>query len=257
MATTTSLLHTALQNLHVAQQVAHPSHTPRPASSVDSGRSSRAGSRMASDDEDDELVTVGKGTAPGTPIPGKGQVLGQRIKNASNDPNRALHLPQLKAQEGKMRTLDDGTEFFDPYDKGPKLSTLAPVPLPKSAAPQWSKAESKKAWKAQFKHTLYKGDDDDDHPNRVDVSALSSGYSTPGGGRHAYSGLGSGNASRWGPGESGSMTPSERKLAAREEYKALGGRKSRRKRKMAGELGARDKGGAAAIVDDGRFDCPW
>jgi hypothetical protein len=171
--------------------------------------------------------------------------------------NRALHLPQLKAQEGKMRTLDDGTEFFDPYDKGPKLSTLAPVPLPKSAAPQWSKAESKKAWKAQFKHTLYKGDDDDDHPNRVDVSALSSGYSTPGGGRHAYSGLGSGNASRWGPGESGSMTPSERKLAAREEYKALGGRKSRRKRKMAGELGARDKGGAAAIVDDGRFDCPW
>lgn len=41
---------------------------------------------MASDDEDDELVTVGKGTAPGTPIPGKGQVLGQRIKNASNDP---------------------------------------------------------------------------------------------------------------------------------------------------------------------------
>jgi hypothetical protein len=86
MATTTSLLHTALQNLHVAQQVAHPSHTPRPASSVDSGRSSRAGSRMASDDEDDELVTVGKGTAPGTPIPGKGQVLGQRIKNASNDP---------------------------------------------------------------------------------------------------------------------------------------------------------------------------
>lgn len=168
--------------------------------------------------------------------------------------NRALHLPQLK-QEGKMRTLDDGTEFFDPYDKGPKLSALAPVPLPKSAAPQWSKAESKKAWKQQFKKTLYKTDDDD-HPQRVDVSALSSGYSTPSG-RHGYAGLGSGNASRWGGTESGTLTPSERKLAARDEYKALGGRKSRRKRKMGGELGARDKGGAAAIVDDGRFDCPW
>lgn len=92
MATTTSLLHTALQNLHVAQQVAHPSHTPRPASSVDSGRSSRLGS----DDEDDELVTVGKGTAPGTPIPGRGQVLGQRIKNASNDPvSRVLSFPTI------------------------------------------------------------------------------------------------------------------------------------------------------------------
>jgi hypothetical protein len=51
------------------------------------------------------------------------------------------------------------------------------------------------------------------------------------------------------------MTPTERKAAARENYKALGGRKSRMKRKMGGELGARDKGGV--VVDDGRFDAPF
>lgn len=84
MATTTSLLHTALQNLHVAQQVAHPSHTPRPPSSASS---SRRRSAESEDDDDNELVTVGFGTAPGTPIPGKGMVLGQRIKTLnSKDP---------------------------------------------------------------------------------------------------------------------------------------------------------------------------
>lgn len=86
MSTTTSLLHTALQNLHVAQQVAHPSHTPRPPSSVGS---SRRGGRSVSDEEDDdnEYVAVGRGTAPGTPIAGKGMVLGQRIKKVgSKDP---------------------------------------------------------------------------------------------------------------------------------------------------------------------------
>ena len=50
------------------------------------------------------------------------------------------------------------------------------------------------------------------------------------------------------------MTPTERKMAAREGYKALAGRKARRKRKMAGELGVRDKGGA---LDDGKFEAPW
>lgn len=90
MSTTTSLLHTALQNLHVAQQVAHPSHTPRPPSSVGSGsgvRLSGPSSNGDEDEDDSEYVRVGLGTAPGTPIPGKGMVLGQRIKNLnSKDP---------------------------------------------------------------------------------------------------------------------------------------------------------------------------
>lgn len=70
--------------------------------------------------------------------------------------------------------------------------------------------------------------------------------------------MGSGNAGRWADAgaSSGALTPSERKLAAREGYKALGGRKSRAKRKMGGDLGARDKGGAT-VIDDGRFDAPW
>jgi hypothetical protein len=87
---TASLLHTALQNLHVAQQVAHPSHTPRPPSSVGSSSHKFALSASSSGDEDDddqEFVRVGQGTAPGTPIPGRGMVLAQRIRNLqSNDP---------------------------------------------------------------------------------------------------------------------------------------------------------------------------
>lgn len=89
MTTTTSLLHTALQNLHVAQQVAHPSHTPRPPSSVGSSKFRLSGASSNGDEEEDdnEFVRVGLGTAPGTPIPGRGMVLGQRIKNLnSKDP---------------------------------------------------------------------------------------------------------------------------------------------------------------------------
>ncbi|TXT06126.1 hypothetical protein VHUM_03599 [Vanrija humicola] len=302
MSTTTSLLHTALQNLHVAQQVAHPSHTPRPPSSVGS---SRRGGRSASDDEDDdnEYVAVGRGTAPGTPIPGKGMVLGQRInKVGSKDPlrllpthiavriflqldirslarcdrvckrwhksstlnyvwflqNRALVLPSLSGiATGKTRKLDDGTEFFDPYDKTPRLSSLPAVPVPNSTQPQWSKAESKRAWKSVFHSTLARSDPnkDDTDPLRVDIYSLhSSGYNTPSN-RHSHAGMGSGNASRWADaGNQGSLTPTERKLAAREGYKALGGRKARNKRKMGGEMGMRDKTG---VVDDGRFDAPW
>lgn len=50
------------------------------------------------------------------------------------------------------------------------------------------------------------------------------------------------------------MSETERKVAARENYRAMGGRKARGKRRMGGELGGRDKGGA---VDDGRFDAPF
>ncbi len=67
--------------------------------------------------------------------------------------------------------------------------------------------------------------------------------------------MGAGSASRWASeGVAREMTATERKVAAREGYKALGGRKSRAKRKMGGDLGSKDKGGA---VNDGRFDAPW
>jgi hypothetical protein len=176
--------------------------------------------------------------------------------------NRALVLPQLAMPSnggaGKTRRVDSDTpEFFDPYDKTPRLSSLPQPFLPTSATPQWSKAESKKAWRSTFHGTLKRSDpsaEPEDDPLRVDISSLqSSGTSTPN--RHAHAGLGAGSAARWaaeGHGEVGSN--SERKLAAREGYKALGGRKSRAKRKMGGELGSKDKGGA---VDDGRFDAPW
>lgn len=172
--------------------------------------------------------------------------------------NRALQLPSLpgSAPQGKQRKLDDGTEFFDPYDKGTKLSSLPAVPVPTSNTPQWSKAESKRAWKSVFHATLARNDPDNeaDHPYHVDVDSLhTSGTSTPA--RHSYAGMGSGNASRWAESTgTGSMTPTERKVAARQEYKALGGRKSRTKRRMGG-VGARK---AAEIDDDDpRFTAPW
>lgn len=42
----------------------------------------RGAASGASDDsnEDEEMVGVGKGTAPGTPVAGRGLVLGQRVK---------------------------------------------------------------------------------------------------------------------------------------------------------------------------------
>ncbi|BEI82487.1 hypothetical protein CcaverHIS002_0303550 [Cutaneotrichosporon cavernicola] len=300
MSTTTSLLHTALQNLHVAQQVAHPSHTPRPPSSRSSPPASR---RNGDSSDDDEYVPVGHGTAPGTPIPGKGMVLGQRIKkdNGARDPlknfpthvavriflqldirslarcdrvckrwrksstlnyiwflqNRSLQLPALpSAMGGKTRKLDDGTEFFDPYDKGTKLSSLPPVAVPTSNQPQWSKAESKRAWKSVFHTTLARKDADseEDHPYHVDIDSLhTSGYTTPV--RHSHAGMGSGAAARWSDNSgTGGMTPTERKVAAREGYKALGGRKSRTKRRMGG-TGARK--GPDIEDDDPRFTAPW
>ena len=168
-------------------------------------------------------------------------------------------LTSMANGNGKMRRTDSDTpDFFDPYDKTPRLAALPIPPMPTSTTPQWTKNESKKTWKTAFRQTLKRTDpnaeDEDDHL-RVDIYSLhSSGAASPS--RHAHVGTGSGGAAKWassGDG-SGSLTPSERKLAAREEYKALGGRKSRAKRKMGGELGARDKGGA---VDDPRFEAPW
>lgn len=132
--------------------------------------------------------------------------------------------------------------------------------MPISTTPQWSKAESKKQWKTAFRQTLKRSDPNAEpeiDPNRVDIDSLhTSGAATPNDGRHSYAGMGSGGAARWADQGAGAMTPTERKVAAREGYKAMGGRKSRAKRKMGGEMGMKDKGGAA-VVDDGRFDAPW
>ena len=174
--------------------------------------------------------------------------------------DKALRLPQVfdALGKGKIRkTGDDTPDFFDPYDKSPLLSSLPQPPMPTSAQPQWTKAESKRQWKATFRATLKREDpnrEEEIDPLRVTFESLqSSGASTPGGG-HSWVGQGSGGASRWAGTGQGSMTPTERKVAAREGYKALGGRKARGKRKMGGELGGKDKSG---VVDDGRFDAPW
>ncbi|WVR03553.1 hypothetical protein IAU60_000545 [Kwoniella sp. DSM 27419] len=316
---TSSLLHTALQNLHVSQQVHQQSHTPRAPSSPGSTSrdldtvSSRGGSPVPWSDgegetDDDEFIDVGKGTRPATPT-GKGLQLGQRLPSAlggknSKDPlrtlpthiavriflqldiralarcnrvckrwrksstlnyvwflqNRALVLPKILLPEeagGKTRKVDPETEFFDPYDKTPRLSALPTPPMPTSAQPQWTKMESKKDWRNTFKSTFKRTDptaEPEVDTRRVDINSLhTSGYSTPTGG-HGYAGMGSGNKARWAEEEEGSLSSTERKAAARENYKALGGRKSRTKRKMGGDLGSKDKGGA---VDDGRFDAPW
>ncbi|OXC71155.1 hypothetical protein AYX13_00021 [Cryptococcus neoformans] len=307
---TSSLLQTALQNLHVSQQIHQQSHTPHPPSSpgsTSSRLSSTGGTPPMSDWEadEDELIAVGKGTRPVTPVGGRGSAKPPSILGGkSKDPlrtlpthlavrifltldirslarcdrvckrwhksstlnyvwflqNRALLLPRITTPEapgGKTRKVDEEIEFYDPYDKSPRLSSLPSPPIPTSTQPQWTKIESKKEWKAQFKHTFKRTDptaEPEPDRGRVDIASLhSSGFSTPTG-SHSYAGLGSGNSSRWEAigGEAPSST--ERKLAAREVYKSLGGRKSRIKRKMGGELGAKDKGGA---IDDNRFDAPW
>lgn len=173
--------------------------------------------------------------------------------------NRALVLPASFAigGNGKNRKLDENTEFFDPYDKTPRLAALPAPTLPTSNTPVWSKAESKKEWKSAFRQTLKRSDPnapEEIDPRRVDIESLhTSGTTTPSGG-HSYAGLGSGSALKWEAAGDASVSSTERKLAAREAYKSRGGRKARGKRKMGGELGGKDKGGA---VDDGRFDAPW
>jgi len=86
--TTSSLLQTALQNLHVSQQMREQvgSNTPKAPSSASDPGSPASGlvtpplSESEDEDDDNVMVKVGKGTAPGTPVPGqKGMVLGQRL----------------------------------------------------------------------------------------------------------------------------------------------------------------------------------
>jgi hypothetical protein len=66
--------------------------------------------------------------------------------------------------------------------------------------------------------------------------------------------MGSGNAAKWAELEAaaGTMTPGERKNAAREVYKSMGGRKARGKNKRGG---ATAPGGIAE--DDPRFTSPF
>ena len=172
--------------------------------------------------------------------------------------NRALLIPDIPTSKngGKSRKLDDGTEFFDPFDKTPRLSALPTPRMPNSSTLVWTKSESKVSWKSKFHQTLKRSDPNAEpevDPLRVDISSLhTSGATTPSG-RHSHAGLGSGNAARWAEQEAaaGALTPGERKNAAREVYKSMGGRKARGKNRM----GAGDKGGIAE--DDPRFTSPF
>lgn len=117
---TTSLLQTALQNLKVSQQARDPSLTPSTLSVPSSPRRhpralSQTGSEgtttpeFSSDEYSDEdaadatdgvrgrkgdagreMISVGKGTRPGTPVGAKGMVLGQRVGKVK-DPVSLLH----------------------------------------------------------------------------------------------------------------------------------------------------------------------
>jgi hypothetical protein len=113
---TTSLLQTALQNLHVSQQQREQSHTPRPPSSrgdpssLPSSRGETPPESGGEEDDDEVLVTVGKGTAPGTPVHGRGMVLGQRLSGLSpkgRDPVRER--PRFQPWE-TTETRGDGVE---------------------------------------------------------------------------------------------------------------------------------------------------
>ena len=87
---TTSLLQTALQNLHVSQQAREQSVTPGPPSSngspplKDDLSLSDTGEGDGGETSDEEtIVKVGRGTAVSTPTTGqKGLQLGQRLPSA-------------------------------------------------------------------------------------------------------------------------------------------------------------------------------
>ena len=79
--TSTSLLQTALQNLHVSQQLQRPSRPASTHAGNDSSSSRDVSSASSGGEEDeDELVIVGQDTRSATPMLGqKGLVLGQRL----------------------------------------------------------------------------------------------------------------------------------------------------------------------------------
>lgn len=177
---------------------------------------------------------------------------------------RSLTLPSLTSKPTTQTSQSEDPDAFDPYDRRPTLSLS--TPLPTSSTPQWSKRESKSAWKNTFKALATRREDDVEPGShlQVDVDALSSGYVTPQG--HTYAGMGSGSADRWstpagnasgnGGGDNGIATPPKSKKEMREVYKSMGGRKVKGKGKMGGELkGHRDKEGMGGKEDI--YEAPW
>lgn len=179
--------------------------------------------------------------------------------------------------------------LYDPYDKPRTLSLRTPLPA-RPGPPQWSKRESKGAWRPAFKAAATRpegsgGDGSGELRShlQVDVDALASahasGYSTPGG--HAYAGLGSGSREAWaasvsegagggfgggggggggGGSGSGTATPPRSKKEMRDAYKAMGGRKAREKGSAWNKgTGARDREGmgGGAGAREGDAEAPW
>ena len=116
--TSTSLLQTALQNLHVSQQVRRPSRPESTHAGNDSSSSRDVSSASSGGEEDeDELVIVGQNTRSATPMLGqKGLVLGQRLPGShggkAKDPVGIQSSPKAHANRltdvrslRKLRTL--------------------------------------------------------------------------------------------------------------------------------------------------------
>ena len=159
---------------------------------------------------------------------------------------RSFTLPQLKKdQDGSYinrQNADD--DDYDPYDKAHFL-TLFKTPVPTSTTPQWSKRESKQAWRLTFKGLINRRENPSTVPDyRVDVDALSSGYATP---------LGEPEAGGNSRPASGASTPMSKK-EMRDHYKSLGGRKSKGKGNLGGTArGIKDLGGAG----EDKYSAPW
>ena len=164
---------------------------------------------------------------------------------------RSFTLPEVKKKEetNYINKLDVDDPEYDPYDKAHFL-TLFKTPMPSSTTPQWSKKESKSAWRLTFKQLINRRENPSSAVDyRVDVDALSSGYATP-------LGEPEGSASQFGsrPG-SGASTPKSKK-EMREHYKSLQGRKSKSKSKVGGSQsrGIKDRGGAG---EEDPYTAPW
>ncbi|KAL7418769.1 hypothetical protein Q5752_006452 [Cryptotrichosporon argae] len=304
-----SLLHQALENLTVSQAIHHPSHTPRALSAAGTpggcgdsdvdADGSGARTPASSDDERaglrrrerDELVRVGRGTAPGTPTGGT-RTLGRR---ATRDPlrllpthvavrvflqldirslarcdrvcrrwhksstlnyvwflqNRALVLPENPALPSLRVRYIDAETSY----VDPYSSGPSLRALPPVSPPGSAVPVWSKAESRRAWRLVFKSTLAPPSGARVDLASLSGPRSAASSGwstPHAHRGAGAGHAGRWAA-ETDLATPD--KAAMREAYKSHGGRKVGSKRRMGGQMGRRDKTGVDD--DDGRFDAPW